>query len=58
VISHRSGETKVSFVADFAVAMGGGQIETSSMCRSARIAKYSRLREIEAELVAGAVFGR
>jgi len=58
VISHRSGETEDSFVADFAVAMGGGQIETGSMCRSARIAKYNRLLEIEAELGAGAVFGR
>lgn len=50
VISHRSGETEDSFMADFAVAMGGGQIKTGSMCRSERIAKYNRLLEIEAEL--------
>jgi len=56
VISHRSGETEDSFIADFAVAMGGGQIKTGSACRSARIAKYNRLFEIEAELGAAAVF--
>jgi enolase len=50
VISHRSGETEDSFIADFAVAMGGGQIKTGSLCRSERIAKYNRLLEIEAEL--------
>jgi len=58
VISHRSGETEDSFMADFAVAMGGGQIKTGSMCRSERIAKYNRLLEIEAELGAAARFGR
>jgi len=57
VISHRSGETEDAFMADFAVAMGGGQIKTGSACRSERIAKYNRLLEIEAELGAGAVFG-
>lgn len=57
VISHRSGETEDSFMADFAVAMGGGQIKTGSLCRSERIAKYNRLLEIEAELGAAAVFG-
>jgi len=40
VISHRSGETEDTFIADFAVAMGGGQIKTGSVCRSERIAKY------------------
>ena len=50
VISHRSGETEDAFMADFAVAMGGGQIKTGSACRSERIAKYNRLLEIEAEL--------
>jgi enolase len=40
VISHRSGETEDDFLADFAVAMGGGQIKTGSACRSERIAKY------------------
>jgi enolase len=57
VISHRSGETEDAFMADFAVAMGGGQIKTGSACRSERIAKYNRLMEIEAELGRAAVFG-
>jgi enolase len=57
VISHRSGETEDAFMADFAVAMGGGQIKTGSVCRSERIAKYNRLLEIEAELGPVAVFG-
>ena len=55
VISHRSGETEDAFMADFAVAMGGGQIKTGSMCRSERIAKYNRLLEIEAELGKAAI---
>jgi enolase len=58
VISHRSGETEDTFMADFAVAMGGGQIKTGSVCRSERIAKYNRLLEIERELGKAAVFGR
>jgi enolase len=57
VISHRSGETEDTFMADFAVAMGGGQIKTGSACRSERIAKYNRLLAIEAELGRRAVFG-
>jgi enolase len=57
VISHRSGETEDAFLADFAVAMGGGQIKTGSACRSERIAKYNRLLAIEAELGRRAVFG-
>lgn len=56
VISHRSGETEDTFLADFAVAMGGGQIKTGSASRSERIAKYNRLLEIEAELGRTAVF--
>ncbi len=56
VISHRSGETEDTFMADFAVAMGGGQIKTGSASRSERIAKYNRLLEIEAELGSAAVF--
>jgi len=56
VISHRSGETEDAFMADFAVAMGGGQIKTGSARRSERIAKYNRLLEIEAELGTAAVF--
>lgn len=57
VISHRSGETEDSFIADFTVAMGGGQIKTGSACRSERIAKYNRLLEVERELGREAVFG-
>ncbi|BEV71555.1 MULTISPECIES: phosphopyruvate hydratase [unclassified Paludibacterium] len=57
VISHRSGETEDTFMADFAVAMGGGQIKCGSLCRSERIAKYNRLLEIEHELAGRAVFG-
>jgi enolase len=57
IISHRSGETEDSFIADFAVAMGGGQIKTGSLCRSERIAKYNRLLEIEHELGGAALFG-
>jgi enolase len=56
VISHRSGETEDTFMADFCVAMGGGQIKTGSACRSERIAKYNRLLEIEAELGQAAIF--
>jgi enolase len=56
VISHRSGETEDAFMADFAVAMGGGQIKTGSACRSERIAKYNRLLEIESELGGAALF--
>jgi len=56
VISHRSGETEDTFMADFAVAMGGGQIKTGSACRSERIAKFNRLLEIESELGAAPRF--
>ncbi|MGB8277479.1 MAG: hypothetical protein WCF20_06055 [Methylovirgula sp.] len=56
VISHRSGETEDTFMADFAVAMGGGQIKTGSACRSERIAKYNRLLEIGNILGSTAVF--
>ena len=54
VISHRSGETEDAFMADFAVAMGGGQIKAGSACRSERMVKYNRLLEIEIELGAAA----
>ena len=50
VISHRSGETEDTFIADFAVGTGAGQIKTGSLCRSERIAKYNRLLAIENEL--------
>ncbi|CAH2601610.1 enolase [Rhodovastum atsumiense] len=56
VVSHRSGETEDSFIADFAVAMGGGQIKTGAPCRSERVAKYNRLLEIERELGTSAVY--
>ena len=58
VISHRSGETEDTFMADFAVAMRGGQIKAGSVCRGERIAKYNRLLEIEQELGGKARFGR
>jgi enolase len=50
VVSHRSGETDDTTIADFAVATGVGQIKTGSACRGERIAKYNRLLEIEQEL--------
>ena len=50
VISHRSGETEDTFIADLAVAVNAGQIKTGSLCRSERIAKYNRLLEIEERL--------
>lgn len=57
VISHRSGVTEDAFIADFAVAIGGGQTKTGSASRSECIAKYNRLLEIEAELGKAAEFG-
>jgi enolase len=50
VISHRSGETEDTTIADLAVATGAGQIKTGSLCRTDRVAKYNRLLWIEAEL--------
>lgn len=50
VISHRSGETEDTFIADLAVATNAGQIKTGSLCRSDRIAKYNQLLRIEEEL--------
>lgn len=50
VISHRSGETEDSFIADIAVALNAGQIKTGAPCRSDRVAKYNRLLRIEEEL--------
>ena len=55
-ISHRSGETEDTFLADFAVAMDGGQLKTGSASRSERIAKYNRLLEIELELGGAALY--
>ena len=54
VISHRSGETEDTFIADLAVATEAGQIKTGSACRSERVAKYNRLLRIEEELGARA----
>lgn len=56
VISHRSGETEDSFIADLAVGVNAGQIKTGSMSRSDRIAKYNQLMRIEEELGMGALF--
>lgn len=56
MISHRSGETEDTFIADFAVAMDGGQIKTGSASRSERIAKYNRLLEIEHHLGRDALY--
>jgi enolase len=50
IISHRSGETEDTFIADLAVATGSGQIKTGSLSRSERIAKYNRLLKIEEEI--------
>jgi enolase len=57
VISHRSGETEDTTIADIAVATNAGQIKTGSLCRSDRIAKYNRLLRIEEHLGDGAVYG-
>ncbi len=56
LISHRSGETADTFLADFAVAMDGGQLKTGSASRSERLAKYNRLLEIEMLLDEGALY--
>ena len=56
VISHRSGETADTTIADLAVATGAGQIKTGSLCRSDRVAKYNRLLRIEELLGAAAVY--
>lgn len=56
VISHRSGETEDSFIADLAVAVNAGQIKTGSLSRSDRVAKYNQLIRIEEELGKGALF--
>ncbi len=56
VISHRSGETEDSFIADLAVAANAGQIKTGAPCRSERVAKYNRLLRIEEQLTCAADF--
>ncbi|MEZ6195692.1 MAG: phosphopyruvate hydratase [Planctomycetota bacterium] len=57
VISHRSGETEDTTIADLAVALNAGQIKTGSLCRTDRVAKYNRLLRIEDELGGGALYG-
>lgn len=57
LVSHRSGETEDAFIADFTVAMGGGQIKSGAPCRSERTAKYNQLLRIEEELGADASYG-
>ncbi len=56
VMSHRSGETEDSTIADLAVATNCGQIKTGSLARSDRLAKYNQLIRIEEELGASAVY--
>ncbi len=56
VVSHRSGETEDTTIADLAVATAAGQIKTGSLCRSDRVAKYNRLIRIEAELAGQASY--
>jgi enolase len=56
VISHRSGETDDTFIADLAVGVNSGQIKTGSMSRSDRVSKYNQLIRIEEELGASAFF--
>lgn len=57
IVSHRSGETEDTFIADLAVATDCGQIKTGSLCRSERIAKYNRLLQIEEELKGYSIYG-
>jgi enolase len=56
IISHRSGETEDTFIADLAVATGAGQIKTGSASRTDRVAKYNQLLRIEEEVGSGARF--
>lgn len=58
IVSHRSGETEDTFIADLAVATNSGQIKTGSLSRSERIAKYNRLMKIEQELAGQSVYGQ
>ncbi len=56
MVSHRSGETVDSFIADYTVAMGTGQLKTGAPCRGERVEKYNQLLRIEEELEASAVY--
>jgi len=57
VISHRSGETEDTTIADLAVATNAGQIKTGSLCRSDRTAKYNQLLRIEKDLGRSGLYG-
>ena len=57
IISHRSGETEDSFIADLAVATNAGQIKSGSLSRSERLAKYNQLLRIEEQLGDSATYG-
>ena len=57
VISHRSGETEDTTIADIAVATNAGQIKTGSLCRTDRVAKYNQLLRIAEELGDNAIYG-
>ena len=57
MVSHRSGETEDTFIADLAVATGAGQIKTGAPSRSERVAKYNQLIRIEEQLGSQAVYG-
>lgn len=56
VVSHRSGETEDTTIADFVVGLGTGQIKTGSLCRSERVCKYNQLLRIEEELGEKAIY--
>jgi enolase len=56
MVSHRSGETEDSFIADLVVGLGTGQIKTGAPCRSERLAKYNQMLRIEEELGSAAKF--
>lgn len=56
MVSHRSGETEDSFIADLVVGLQSGEIKTGAPCRSERLAKYNQILRIEEELGANAVF--
>jgi enolase len=56
MVSHRSGETVDSFIADFTVAMRTGQLKTGAPCRGERVEKYNQLLRIEEELGSAAVY--
>ena len=58
IISHRSGETEDTFIADLAVAVNAGQIKSGSICRTDRVAKYNHLIRIERELGKKGVYSK